>query len=122
MIENESNKEVFFSFQPQVLKNEWNFINAAIDPEAELPMSVQDYFDRGNAKVEQLDYAGAIAYFSKAIEIEPENSMAYYHRGSAKIHIFDSKGAIADLKKAVLIPLLMRQVMIHRSCAQYKLD
>lgn len=98
MIENESNKEVSFSFQPQVFKNEWNFINAAIDPEAELPISVQDYFDRGNAKIEQQDYAGAIAYFSRAIEIEPENSMAYYHRGSAKIHIFRLKGSNCRLK------------------------
>lgn len=34
-------------------------------------ITVQEYFDRGNAKIEQQDYEGAFACFSRVIEISP---------------------------------------------------
>ena len=44
----------------------------------------QQYFNRGNSKIFLQDYAGAIVYFDKGIEINPKFAKAYYQRGLAK--------------------------------------
>ncbi|MFL0727627.1 MAG: tetratricopeptide repeat protein [Prochlorococcus sp.] len=46
---------------------------------------------------------GAIADYSKAIEIYPESAFAYNNRGNAKGELGDTKGAIADFNKAIEI-------------------
>ncbi len=54
------------------------------------------YFNRGLAKYYQEDYTGAIADYTKAIEIDPKLAAAYYNRGAAKARLKDYTGAIAD--------------------------
>ena len=39
--------------------------------------TAQEYFDQGNLKFNFKDYQEAITYYTKAIEIEPKNTMAY---------------------------------------------
>lgn len=53
-------------------------------------------------------YKVAIEYFTKAISIEPNNSMAYYYRGSSNIYTKNLQGAIEDLTKAVEISFLSK--------------
>ena len=65
----------------------------------------QVYFNQGNEKFYFKDYHGAIADYTKVIEIDPKNTMAYYYRSCAKIHLQDSIGAIEDLNKVVEIKL-----------------
>jgi lipoprotein NlpI len=58
------------------------------------------YFNRGNYKSEQKDYAGAIADFNKAIELNYDK--AYNNRGLAKTAWRkDYADAIADFNKAI---------------------
>jgi tetratricopeptide (TPR) repeat protein len=45
--------------------------------------------------------AGAIADYSKAIEISPQNADAYYNRGITRETAGDADGAIADFSKAL---------------------
>ena len=65
-----------------------------------------DYYNRGLAK-DSLDspeaYRGAIADYTKAIELDPKFAEAYYFRGIAKGAIQDAIGAIDDYTKAIEI-------------------
>jgi len=59
---------------------------------------------RGNAKKNIGDLAGAIADYTKSIELEPDakdNGSAYYGRGLAKKKNGDSDGGIADYAMAI---------------------
>ena len=51
----------------------------------------------------QGNYQGAIADYTRAIEINPQNVDAYYNRGLAKDDSGDYEGAIADYTKAIEI-------------------
>ncbi len=58
------------------------------------------YFNRGNAKYELEDYRGAIADYSKAIEINPNDADAYGNRGIAMIKLGQKDSGCLDLSKA----------------------
>jgi len=59
------------------------------------------YYNRGRAKRSLEDYKGAIADYTKAIELTPEFVMAYNNRGNTKADLEDYEGAIADYTKAI---------------------
>ena len=65
--------------------------------------TAEEYFDSGYDKAEAKDYNGAIADFTKAIEINPNYAIAYYNRGFLKNDLKDYNGAIADYTKAIEI-------------------
>lgn len=52
----------------------------------------QRYFNRGNAKIDHKDYAGAITLFDKGIENNPEFAWAYLNRGIAKNFSLENEG------------------------------
>jgi tetratricopeptide (TPR) repeat protein len=58
------------------------------------------YANRGNVKYGIQDYPSAIADFTKAIELKPNEAVFYSNRGNAKSAIKDIRGAVADLKQA----------------------
>src|ERR1700677_4509809 len=60
-------------------------------------------FNSGNAKESSGDYDGAIAAYSRAIALEPQNSRAWNNRGIAKQDKGDLDGAIADYGQALLL-------------------
>ena len=66
------------------------------------------YFDRAYDKAEKGDYYGAIADYTKVIEINPRNAAAYNNRGSAKSNLNDDYGAIADYTKAMRLTQKMQ--------------
>lgn len=52
-------------------------------------------------KLEKKDFTGAIEYFNKAIELNPNFAYAYSNRGFAKLNLNDIKGAYKDLRKSI---------------------
>jgi len=52
-------------------------------------------------KFEQKDYTGAIEYFNKAIELNPNFAYAYNNRGYAKMQLGDLSGARKDITKSL---------------------
>jgi len=61
------------------------------------------YFNRAFEKAKRGDHYGAIADYTKAIEINPTNEKAYYNRGISKIELKDYSGAVSDFSKAIEI-------------------
>jgi tetratricopeptide (TPR) repeat protein len=70
-----------------------------IEPE---PTSAEGYNKRGLAKEPKFDLNGAIADFTKGIELNPNDASGYYTRGVARLWD-DLNGAIADYSKAIEI-------------------
>ena len=63
--------------------------------------TAEEYFKRAFDKVENGDYYGGIADYTKAIELNPNDADAYYNRGNAKRKLEDHYGAISDYTKAI---------------------
>lgn len=61
----------------------------------------EDYFRQADAKYRAGDWDGAIADFSKIIELKPEIEGVYIGRASAKAQKGDFAGAIEDYGKAI---------------------
>lgn len=74
--------------------------------------------DRGNAKCRNQDYTGAIADYTSALEIDPDNSIAYNNRGVAKDGIEDSS-SIEDLNAAILRNDRDSIAYYNRGCLRY---
>jgi|TARA_B110000902_G_scaffold213257_1_gene244649 tetratricopeptide (TPR) repeat protein len=55
----------------------------------------------GIAKERAKDYFGAIADYTKAIELNPNNVSAYGNRGNSKINLKDYSGAMLDFNKCI---------------------
>ena len=62
--------------------------------------TAEEYFKSGDDKVYANDYYGAIADYTKAIELDPNDADAYKNRGTIKEILGDLNGACADWKKA----------------------
>ena len=58
--------------------------------------TADDYKDRGDKKVKLKDLTGAIAEYTKAIQINPKHAMSYLSRASCKSELEDHRGAIID--------------------------
>ena len=63
--------------------------------------SAVDYFNRGVAEKAKGNLEGAIADYTRAIELDPKYAAAYFHRGIAKQAKDDLKGAIGDINGAI---------------------
>jgi len=62
---------------------------------------LEAFEERGKARHRSGDYDGAIADYTRAIELDPKFSQAYYNLGLAKKHKGDMDGAIADYSTAI---------------------
>lgn len=62
---------------------------------------VSEFMERGRAKYKKQDYQGAIADFTRAVEISPHYALAYYSRANAKIQSQDLEGALFDYTRAI---------------------
>jgi tetratricopeptide (TPR) repeat protein len=59
----------------------------------------KEYNVQSLMKYQNNDFAGAISDCTKAIELDPTNSLAYLYRGHAKRGLKDYEGAMADYMK-----------------------
>ena len=62
--------------------------------------TAEDYFDLGVSKAKLKDYRGAIADYTKVIEIDPNYALAYLNRGYAKLFLGQKDSGCLDLSKA----------------------
>jgi tetratricopeptide (TPR) repeat protein len=58
--------------------------------------TAEEYYKRDD-KANLGDYRGAIQDFNRAIELDPEDTLAYYYRGLTKIQLGDKDGGCLDL-------------------------
>jgi tetratricopeptide (TPR) repeat protein len=58
------------------------------------------YYHRGMTKEHMSNYDGAIADFTKAIELDPKNAEIYRERSELRRLTHDYDGAMSDLDKA----------------------
>ena len=65
--------------------------------------TANEYFNNAIEKITNQDYYGAIADYTKAIELNPNYHYAYKRRGISKNYLEDYYGAIADYTKAIEI-------------------
>ena len=64
--------------------------------------TAEEYEKSGRKKLNLEDYKGAIADYTKAIELNSDfNYYNYNLRGAAKVNLKDYDGAIADFNKAI---------------------
>ncbi len=61
----------------------------------------EDYTQSGTDKYRKGDFVGAIADYSKVIQLKPDNAIAYYNRGLAENDKGDLDTALADYDKAI---------------------
>ena len=69
--------------------------------QAAYAQNATDWFDSGIAKAKRGDWQGAIADFTKTIQMYPRYGIAYYNRGVAREELSDFRGAIADYTKVI---------------------
>ncbi len=67
----------------------------------DLSISAETYFLWGKAKYELEDYAGAIADYTMAIRLQPNNTKVYLSRGASKFLLKQHSAAIADYNIAI---------------------
>ena len=80
------------------------------------------YFNRAFEKGENGDHYGAISDYTKAIEIDPNDSTAYYNRGLAKHNLKDYYGAISDYTKAIKLDPRNTDALDNRGLAKHNLE
>jgi tetratricopeptide (TPR) repeat protein len=65
------------------------------------PEKARRLVEQGNSKLDNQRYQGAIADYTEAIELDPNNATAYFKRGLAYDNIDKYQAAIADYTKAI---------------------
>ena len=79
------------------------------------------YFDKAYKFYEEGKYKESIVYYSKTIELDPNNSTAYNNRGVAKYCLGQYEEAIKDYDKAIEIDPNYRNAYNNRGLAKKNL-
>jgi lipoprotein NlpI len=86
------------------------------------PSNASAYFNRGMAKDDLRDFAGAIVDYDKAIELDPSDAWAYFSRGNAKYVFKNFAGAILDYDKAIEVDPTDPYPLYYRWVTHTKLE
>ena len=81
-------------------------------------MTSEEYYKIGFTKDSLKDFTGSIAAFTKAIELEPQNSNDYLYRALSKGILEDQIGEFADLSMAIKIDPTNALAYYHRGMIQ----
>ena len=79
----------------------------------------EKFFNIANQKFDSLDFKGAIEYYTKCIELEPNLAVAYHNRALSKCNLKDYIGAINDHDKCILIDSTKADYYYDRGRAKY---
>lgn len=91
-------------------------------PASAIAQSAEYYSDRGDRKYDDEDYISAIADYSRALELEPNNFYYYHMRGLSKYFHGDEESSIGDFTKAIQHHPDFPQSYAYRGQAKYFLD
>jgi tetratricopeptide (TPR) repeat protein len=78
--------------------------------------TADEYFNRAFDKANLEDDRGAIDDYSKAIELNPNDTMAYYNRGISKLILGQKDEGCVDLSKAGELGYYEAYDMIKKFC------
>ena len=85
--------------------------------------TAEECFYRAYDKARLKDHHGAIADYTKVIELDhTTKAMAYYNRGASKLHLKDYYGAIADYTKVIELDPDFSKAYFNRGFTKVKLD
>jgi tetratricopeptide (TPR) repeat protein len=84
--------------------------------------TADQFFNSGYAKEDAGDHYGAIADYTRAIELRPNYDMAYNNRGWAKYGLKDYSGAIVDFDKAIQLNPNNDYAWCNRGVAKWYLN
>ncbi len=91
-------------------------------PEA-IPSNAREYLARGESRMYKDDAQGAIADFTKAIELDPQFVDGYSGRALARLTTNDLDGSLADANKAIEInPRSAEAYLVRGSVRLHRLD
>ena len=90
---------MFFIFKSALLSNKFFNKLATFLKIIRLRNNIEFQISRGDQQTLQFNYEKAILYYSKAIEINPHNSVSFYKRGEAYLLQKSYKKAILDFAK-----------------------
>src|SRR5947209_4084579 len=74
---------------------------AAFDEAVREQPSAAAYTNRGTTRIRLGDTAGAIADFTSALTLAPDDAEIFFNRGNARLVAGDPRGALADFTRAV---------------------
>jgi tetratricopeptide (TPR) repeat protein len=66
-----------------------------------LPETVEDWFQRGLNQADLADWAGAIASWEQALELNPNLVQAWHNRGTALAHLGQLDEALVSVERAI---------------------
>lgn len=66
-------------------------------------LTAEQIKNKGNELMSQAKYKEAIAYYTKAIELEPENAIFFANRAAAHTHLKGYNDAVIDCERAIII-------------------
>lgn len=81
----------------------------------------KEYFSKAQEYVENKEFSQAIEFFSKAININPDNYEYYYRRALAKQKIEDYYGALSDLESALRLNTNNTEIINQKGTIKYAL-
>ena len=84
--------------------------------------TVEEYFESGYYKAEAKDFYGAIADYTKAIELNPNYAFAYRERGYSKHYLKNYSGAISDYTKAIELNPNYTDAYSNRGLSKYYIN
>jgi len=94
---NDTESMVFDSFKTLSERNIFEFENLSLND----PKNAINYNKIGDDYYFQQDYNKAVDYYTKAIELEPDNAEYYFNRGLSCHRLKEYEKAIADKSKAI---------------------
>ncbi len=78
-------------------------IGALLFASTGISQTKEEYLEQADKKYFSKEYSEAITFYTKAIELSPNDASIYSFRGHAKVEANDYNGAIADFTKSLKI-------------------